>query len=57
VKWVPLVRGNKTQGQFRHLEKYLTVMVLKGKKLHADGIQGIRGFAMDYKDLAAFTMT
>jgi hypothetical protein len=31
-------------------------MALKGKKLHPDGIQGIRGFAMAYKGLATFTM-
>jgi hypothetical protein len=33
------------------------VMVMKGKKLHPDNIQEIRGFAMIYKGLATFTMT
>jgi hypothetical protein len=32
------------------------VMALKSKKLHADDIQGIRGFMMAYKCLATFTM-
>jgi hypothetical protein len=31
------------------------MMVLKGKKLHPNSIQGIRGFAMAYKGLATFT--
>jgi hypothetical protein len=35
----------------------LTVVTLKGKKLHPDDIQGIRDFAMAYKDLATFAMT
>jgi hypothetical protein len=35
----------------------LTVMALKGKKLHPDDIQEIRNFAMAYKDLATFAMT
>jgi hypothetical protein len=29
---------------------------LKGKKLHPDNIQDIRGFVMGYKGLATFTM-
>jgi hypothetical protein len=29
-------------------------MALKDKKLHPDGIQGIRGFTMAYKGLATF---
>jgi hypothetical protein len=32
-------------------------MALKGKKLHPNGIQEIRGFAMAYKGLATFIMT
>jgi hypothetical protein len=32
-------------------------MALKGKKLHPDSTQEIRGFAMAYKDLAIFAMT
>jgi hypothetical protein len=32
------------------------VMSLKGKKLHLDGIQGIRDFVMAYKGLATFTI-
>jgi hypothetical protein len=35
----------------------ITVMALKRKKLHSDGIQGIRDFAMSYKRLATFAMT
>jgi hypothetical protein len=31
-------------------------MALKGKKLHPDDIQGIRGFAMVYKGLAIFAI-
>jgi hypothetical protein len=32
-------------------------MALKGKKLHPDDIQGIRGFVMVYKGLTTFVMT
>jgi hypothetical protein len=35
----------------------LTMIALKGKKLHPDDIQEIRGFTMTYKGLATFTMT
>jgi hypothetical protein len=35
----------------------LTVMTLKGKKLHPNDIQEIRGFVMTYKGLATFAMT
>jgi hypothetical protein len=31
-------------------------MALKGNKLYPDGIQGIRGFAMAYKDLTTFAI-
>jgi hypothetical protein len=34
----------------------LTVMTLKGKKLHPDDIQEIRDFAMAYKGLTLFAM-
>jgi hypothetical protein len=34
----------------------LTVMALKGKKLHPDDIQGIRDFAMAYKGPTTFAM-
>jgi hypothetical protein len=34
----------------------LTVMALKGKKLHPDDNQGLRNFMMTYKGLATFTM-
>jgi hypothetical protein len=35
----------------------LTVMTLKGKKLHHDDIQKIRDFTLVYKDVAIFIMT
>jgi hypothetical protein len=34
----------------------LTVMALKGKKLHPDDIQGIRDFVMAYKGPTTFAM-
>jgi hypothetical protein len=35
----------------------LTVITLKGKKLHHDGIQRIRDFTLVYKGVATFIMT
>jgi hypothetical protein len=32
-------------------------MALKGKKLHPNDIQGIKGFTIAYKGLATFTMS
>jgi hypothetical protein len=32
-------------------------MALKGKKLHLNDIQGIKGFTIAYKGLATFTMS
>jgi hypothetical protein len=34
----------------------LTVMTLKGNKLHPDGIQEIRGFMMAHQGMMTFTM-
>jgi hypothetical protein len=35
----------------------LTMMALKGKKLHPDDIQRIRDFTMAYKGLATFVIS
>jgi hypothetical protein len=49
--------GTRLIWTFREIfNSNLTVMALKGKKLHPDGIQEIRDFAMAYKGLATFAM-
>jgi hypothetical protein len=49
--------GTRLIWAFREIfNSNLTVMALKGKKLHPDGIQEIRDFAMTYKGLATFVV-
>jgi hypothetical protein len=49
--------GTRVIWAFREIfNENLTVMALKGKKLHPDDIQEIRDFVMAYKGLATFAM-
>jgi hypothetical protein len=49
--------GTRVIWTFREIfNDNLTVMALKSKKMHPDGIQEIRDFAMAYKGLATIAM-